>query len=147
MVMDLTASLPGLAMVRAIPVGLCWVAGRMNATTRGLAGRSSEAVVTTDLQGCRLREWKAAVVLVMHPEGCHRRDIVLKAAPLCRGASRRGVMLNLVVGTRGQIVHSTPWERRVSSRCHPGPEPTFHFHRETRRSGSPGRLCFFPQWN
>ncbi|MBV6498616.1 MAG: hypothetical protein CJBNEKGG_00842 [Prosthecobacter sp.] len=147
-VMGLTASLPGLAMVRAIPVGRCWGAVRMNVITRGLAVRSTEVVVTTDLQGCRLREWRAAVVLVTHPEVCHPRDIVLKAAPLRRGASRRGVMLNLVVGTpRGQIVPSTPWERRVSSRCHPGFEPIFHFHRETRRSGSPGRLCFCPQWN
>jgi hypothetical protein len=87
----------------------------MNASIRGRAGRSSVAVVTKDLQGCRLREWRAAVVLVMHPEGCHRRDIVLKAAPLRRDASRRGVMLNLVVGIRGLIVPSTPWERRVSS--------------------------------
>lgn len=114
-VMDLTASLPGLAMVRAIPVGRCWGAVRMNASIRGRAGRSSVAVVTKDLQGCRLREWRAAVVLVMHPEGCHRRDIVLKAAPLRRDASRRGVMRNLVVGIRGLIVPSTPWERRVSS--------------------------------
>jgi hypothetical protein len=136
----LVASLSDLATVRDIPGDRCLGVGRMNDITKDLVGRSSEAVVMTGLQGRRLREWTAAVVLVMHPKGCHRRGIVLKAAPLRRGASRKGVMLNPVVGIRGQIVPSTPWERRVSSRCHPGLEPIFHF---TVKQGGPGHRAAF----